>query len=174
MKLDFPVMAASILVAGAVQSLLPPPHGAELALKLPLLPAVALYYIMRRQAPLGIFAALWAGIIIDATGAIPAGTSSVTLAFVAAAVIPLKKYMPEASILASGAAGAATVLLLVVAQYCALRVRTPFRAPATLLLRPLGTLLPLSFAFAPLVAFCLARIDLAAGNVKPEKEVEGE
>jgi rod shape-determining protein MreD len=174
MKLDFPVMAAALLVSAAAQSLMPPLHGAALALKLPILPAVALYYAMRRDNALGLLAALWAGILIDATGAVPAGTSSVTLALIAAAIIPLRQYIPEASALASGVAGVATVLLLAVVQYCALRVRTPFRAPPYLLLRPMATLLPLSFVVAPLVAFCLSRIDLVSGNVKPRKEVEGE
>ncbi|MBQ7722253.1 MAG: hypothetical protein IJT64_05050 [Kiritimatiellae bacterium] len=173
MKLDFPVMAAALLLAAALQSLLPPLHGSALALKLPILPAVALYYVLQRQMPLGIFAALWAGILLDATGAVPAGTSSVTLVIVAAAVMSLKQYMPEASVTVSGLVGMVTVLLLVVVQYCALRTRTPFRAPPYLILRPLATILPLSFVATPLIAFCLSRIDLAAGNVKPRKEVEG-
>ena len=35
MKLDFPVMLALLLVSAAVQTLLPPLHGGELALKAP-------------------------------------------------------------------------------------------------------------------------------------------
>ena len=60
MKLDFPVMLALLLVSAAVQTLLPPLHGGELALKAPLLPSVALYYVLERPHPLGLFAALWA------------------------------------------------------------------------------------------------------------------
>lgn len=172
MKLDFPVMAFSLLLAAALQALLPAPHGGALALKLPLLPAVALYYVLHRQGVLGLFAAVWAGILLDATGSIPAGTSSMTLLVAAVAVISLKKYIPESSVPIAGLLGMALTFALVIVQYCALMARTPFSAPPSLLLRPLTALLPLSFLAAPLVIFCLGRIDLAAGNVKPRKEVE--
>ncbi len=171
MKLDFPVMFALLLVSAAIQTLLPSLHGGELALKVPLLPAVALYYILERQHPLGLFAALWAGIFTDSLGGVPPGTTSFGLFVVALAIFAIRKYLPEARTFVPAALGAATAAFLLLLQYAVLRTRCGFTAPFYLLFRPFLVLTPLAaIATAALVA-AARRIDLMAGNTEPRKEV---
>ena len=171
MKLDFPVMLALLLLAAATQTLLPSFHGGELALKMPLLPSVAVYYVLERQRPLGIFAAIWAGILTDALGGVPPGTSSFGLLAAALLFFALRKFLPEASWLVPAAAGAAVAAYLVLLQYTALRVRHDFDAPFYLLLRPLLIIVPLAAAVTPVIVAAARRIDLMSGNTEPKKEV---
>ncbi len=171
MKLDFPVMLALLLVSAALQTLLPSLHGGELALKVPLLPSVALYYILERQRPLGLCAAVWAGILTDALGGVPPATSSFGLLAVALAIFAVRKYLPEARAFVPAALGAATAAFLLFLQYALLRARSGFAAPFYLLFRPLLVITPLAaLATAALVA-AARRIDLMAGNTEPRKEV---
>ncbi len=170
MRLDFPVMLATLLVAAAAQTLLPSFHGGELALKLPILPAVALYYVLERQWPLGVMAALWAGILTDALGGVPPGTSSFGLLAVALAIFAARKYLPE-TLWIVPALGAAVATLLVLLQYALLRARYGFNAPFHLLLRPLAVVAPLSALVTAAVVAAARRIDLMAGNTEPRKEV---
>ncbi len=170
MKLDFPVMLATLLVAAAAQTLLPPLHGGALALKLPLLPAVALYYVLERQWPLGVLASLWAGILTDALGGVPPGTSSFGLLAVALAVFASRKYLPEAFWLVP-ALGAAATAFLILLQYVFLRARCGFDAPVHLLLRPLAVIAPLAALATAAMVAAARRIDLMAGNTEPRKEV---
>ena len=171
MKLDFPVMLVLLLLAAALQTLLPSLHGGELALKLPLLPAAALYYVLERPRPLGLFAALWAGILTDALGGLPPGTSSLGLLAAALALFAARKYLPETSWILSAAAGATVTAFLVLLQYGVLRARCGFRAPFYLLFRPLAAILPLSALVSAALAAAMRRIDLMAGNTEPKKEV---
>lgn len=171
MKLDFPVMLALLLVSAAVQTLLPPLHGGELALKAPLLPSVALYYVLERPHPLGLFAALWAGILTDALGGVPPGTSSFGLLAVALGVFAVRKYLPEARVFVPAALGAATAAFLVLLQYAVLRARAGFAAPFYLLFRPLLVLAPFAALATAVLVAAARRIDLMAGNTEPRKEV---
>ena len=171
MKLDFPVMLALLLRAAALQTLLPSLHGGELALKAPLLPAVAVYYVLERPRPLGLFAALWAGILTDALGGVPPGTSSFGLLAAALFVSAVKKFLPEASWLVPAATGAAVTLFLVLLQYAVLRTRCGFNAPFYLLFRPLLVIVPVAAVAATAVVAAVRRIDLMAGNTEPRKEV---
>ncbi len=170
MKLDFPVMLAWLLLAAATQTLLPPPHGGALALKLPILPSVALYYILERQRPLGIFAALWAGILTDALGGVPPGTTSFGLLAAALALFAARKVLPETPWLVP-ALGAAIATMLVLLQYAVLRARCGFDAPFHLLFMPLLAIAPLSAAVSAAIAAAARRIDLMAGNTERRKEV---
>lgn len=174
MKLDFPVMLALLILAAFAQAVIPPFHGGLLALKLPLLPAVALYYILDRQKVMAVFAALWAGIATDAVSGIPAGTSSFGLLFAALVIFGVRRYFPEASWILAGLLGAALTAFLVVLQYCVLRGRCGFSAPFYLLSRPLLALLPLSAAASAAIVTAARRLEVAAGNVEPKKEIGGQ
>lgn len=90
MKLDFPVMVAALLIAAALQELLPAISCGPVQCKVQLLPAVALYYIFHRQWQLALFAALWAGILTDALGMLPRGTTSGALFAYALAAVALR------------------------------------------------------------------------------------
>lgn len=174
MKLDFPVMLFWLLIAALVQSVIPPFHGGLLSLKLPLLPAVALYYILDRQVVLAVFATLWAGIITDAASGIPPGTSSFGLLFAALVIFGVRRYFPEASWILAGLLGAALTAFLVILQYCVLRGRCGYSAPFYLLSRPLLLLLPFSAAASAVIVTAARRLDVAAGNVEPKKEIDGQ
>ena len=171
MKLDFPVMLAMLLLAAAIQTLLPSFHGGELALKAPLLPSVAIYYVLERQRPLGLFAALWAGILTDALGGVPPGTSSFGLLAAALFFFAIRKFLPEASWLVPAAAGAIVAAYLALLQYVVLRARCEFNAPFYLLFRPLLIIVPVAAIATMLVVAIARRIDLMAGNTEPRKEV---
>ena len=172
MRLDFPVMLALLLVSAALQTLLPSLHGGELALKVPLLPAAALYYVLERPRPMGLCAALWAGILTDALGGVPPGTSSFGLLAFALAVFSVRKFFPEARAFVPAAIGAAAAAFLVLLQYGVLRARCGFTAPFHLLFRPLLVVVPLAALATAVLAAAARRIDLMAGNTEPKKEVE--
>lgn len=172
MKLDFPVMLVMMLVAAFLQTILPPLHGGALALKLPLLPFVALYYILDRQRVIALFAALLAGIFTDAASGIPDGTTSFGLLFAALVIFGVRRFFPEASWILPGLLGCAVVLFILLLQYCVLRARANFAVPLYLLFRPLLTIMPASFAASCAIVACARRLELAAGNVEARKEIE--
>lgn len=170
MKLDLPVLLLLLLPAAAIQTLLPP-LPLPVPLKLPLLPAVALYYALEREWAIALVAALWAGILTDALGGVPGGTSSLLLLFLACGLLPARKVLPEDSAFPAAAAGAATALVLGLAQYVSMlrRWETPPAFFASL--ASLAALMVLSAAVAVAVFPFARRLDLLAGNVEPRNEV---
>jgi rod shape-determining protein MreD len=169
-KLDLPVMLMMLVTAAALQTLLPPLPLC--LLKPPLLPAVALYYALRRQPQRSLVAALWAGILTDGLGGVPAGTSAFVLLAVALLLLALRQVLPGESWTTAALAGAAVAPLLAGAQALALRRQWECApGPATLLV----TLLVLAAAGALLTAAAAAAgrgLDLWAGNVKTREEIE--
>ena len=170
MKLDLPVLILLLLLAAALQTLLPP-LLLPVPLKIPLLPAVALYYALEREWAVALVAALWAGILTDALGGVPGGTSSIVLFLVACGLLPARKVLPEDSAFPAAAAGAATALVLGLAQYVSLLRRWETPPPFLASLASLAAIALLSAATAIVVAALARRIDLLAGNVKPRNEV---
>ncbi len=170
MKLDLPVLLLLLLPAAAIQTLLPP-LPLPVPLKMPLLPAVALYYALEREWGIALVAALWAGILTDALGGVPGGTTSTLLFFLACGLLPARKVLPEDSAFPAAAAGAATALVLGVAQYISM-LRLWETPPAFLAsFASLAAVAILSAAAAVLVFPLARRLDLLAGNVKPRNEV---
>jgi len=90
MKLDLPVMVAALLVAAAFQDILPAIHCGGATAKIQLLPAIAFYYALARPWQLGLFAALWAGILTDAQSMLQRGTTSFAMLVAAGAAIALR------------------------------------------------------------------------------------
>lgn len=104
--LDFAIMAAALLLASLLQSVLPGIPFGDLSVKIQFLPAVALYYFRRRPWQMSLSAALWAGILIDGLSLLPFGISSFVLfacALVYLAARDLKAPLPRWSALAPGA-----------------------------------------------------------------------
>ena len=93
MKLDYPIMVAALGVAAAVQEVLPAIPVGEPALKAQFVPAVALYYLRHRQWQLSLTAAMWAGVLLDALGSLPFGTSSFALFFIGIVTIIFRRHV---------------------------------------------------------------------------------
>ena len=170
MKLDLPVMAVALVLAAALQETLPPPPIGSPALKVQLLPAIALYYARRRPWPLALTAALWAGILTDALGGLPPGTTSFALLAFCGGVLLLRDTARELSPL--DAIPQAFCLFLVLAFVQAARLDLSGLARDVPLWRGFLSgvkLLPLSVAAAVAADFALARVEAAAGNVEPKK-----
>lgn len=171
MKLDLPVMVAALVLTAALQETLPPPPIGAPALKVQLLPAIALYYARRRPWPVALTAALWAGILTDALGGLPPGTTSVALLAVCGVVLLLRDTSQPLSPLDAIPQALALSLVLAFVQPARLALSGP---PADV---PLWRgflagikLLPLSVAAAVAADCALARVETAAGNVEPKKE----
>lgn len=169
MKLDLPVMLMLLVTAAALQTLLPPLPLC--LLKPPLLPAVALYYALRRQPQRALVAALWAGILADGLGGVPAGTSAFVLLTVALVLLALRQVLPGESWTTTALAGAAVAPLLAGAQALALRRQWECAPGAAALLVTLLVLAVAGALLATAVAAAGRRLDLWAGNVKTREEI---
>ncbi len=169
MKLDIPVMLAALLLAALVQELLPAiPCGAP-ELKLQLLPAVALYYLYRRQWPVALSAALWAGIATDALGGLPAGATSFPLLLIGAVIVAVRDVTERRSPWMAAVPGMVVSLLLGFVQVVCFRhaaetvVKPPFFATLFFFVKTL----PLAAVAAVVLDAVLAHVELLAGNVEP-------
>jgi hypothetical protein len=172
MKLDLPVMVAALLAAAAVQEALPGlpcPASPAGAAKVPLLPGVALYYILARPWQMALCAALWTGILTDALGLLPGGTTVLPLLVAALVGVALRDAKRDRSSVRLFLEAAALLAFLFAAQRLrlALAGTVPLR-PAALASEALRTLPPAAL-FATLAVRALARIDLLAENVTLEK-----
>lgn len=171
MMTNLPVVVMLLGTAAALQCVLPalPFHP----LKVPLLAAVAFYYALERPLLPAVVVALWAGILTDALGGVPPGTSAVFLAFMALITAGLREVMPLASRGGAVLVGAVGAPLLALWQALLLRSNgavIPLSIPLTgaLLLVPGG-------ALATVIARSAGRyLDLRAGNLTPGKEVESD
>lgn len=167
MKLDLPVMAAALLAAAALQCALPP------FAKVPLLPAVALYYILAREWQLALCAALWAGILTDARTFGPGGMTTIPLLVAALAGVAVRDANRRRSVLLLVLQGAALSLFVLAAQRLRLALSTlTLPQPAALLDEALRTIPPAA-VFAAIAFRALQRIDLVAENV-PRQQKGGE
>ena len=169
MKLQYPVLMLLLLTAAALQ-LLPSPAG---AMKFPWLAGVAVYYALNRGLGMAVLAAAWAGILLDALGGVPSGTSVLFLVSMALVVAGVKEMAPENSLVAAALLGAVVSPLLMLAQFLALW-RGGFARPAPgALMVPFDWLVPMGAFAACAAAAAGRRLDLLAANVKGRKEVEG-
>lgn len=172
MKLDLPVMVAALLVAAAMQDILPAIPCGGAAAKIQLLPAVAFYYALSRPWQMGLFAALWAGILTDSQAMLPRGTTSFAMLAAAGATIALR----------AGAAHRTPVQVLFLSipftafAIAAQRVRAALSGIAPLRGQAFAAELLAALPFSAIAAACawraLARIDLMAENTAPFRKEE--
>lgn len=171
MKLDLPMMLAYLLLAAWLQTALPPVPCGPVALKMPFLPCVALYYALDRPWPMAVVAALWAGVLTDALGGLPCGTTSVALPVLSAAVLAVRRLQPEGALLPAAVLGFSMAVVLLLTQALAVRGSLETPPPFLASLKPIPPIALLSAAAAPLFVAIARKLDLAAGNVEPKKEV---
>ncbi len=93
MRLDLPVLVSLTVVAAAVQTALPLTEA--MAIKPPLLTAVAAYYALSRELPLALIAALWIGAVTDVCSGLPFPGTAVWLVALCAALRSLRRYVAE-------------------------------------------------------------------------------
>ena len=171
MKLDLPMLLVYLLGAAGLQSLLPPVPCEPIALKLPFLPCVALYYALDRPWPMAVVAALWAGVLTDALGGLPPGTTSISLTVLSAAILAIRHLLPEGSLLPAALLGFLETVCLLFTQ--ALVVRVSFETPPPFLasVKPIPLIALLGMILAPLFVAIARKLDLITGNVEPQKEI---
>lgn len=171
MKLDLPMMLFYLLAAAGLQTLLPPVPCEPVALKVPFLPCVALYYVLDRPWPMALTAALWAGIFTDALGGLPCGTTTLPIFLLSVAILAIRRLQPEGSLLPAVFLGPSMVMLLMLVQ--AIVVRRTFETPPPFL-RSLKTVVvntAIVAVISPLFVALARKLDLIAGNVEPRKEI---
>lgn len=169
MKLDLPVMAAALIAAAALQEALPalPPFPG--CPKLQLLPGVALYYVLSRPWQMALCAALWAGVLHDALGSLPAGTTTFPLLIAALVGVAIRDAALKRSAVSVFLEAALLLAFILAAQRLRLALAHILPFSATALLREALWTVPLSAATAAFVFRTLSRIDLIAENVVPGK-----
>lgn len=171
MKLDLPVMVAALLLAALLQELIPAIPCGLPSFKLQLLPAVAIYYLYRRQWPVALTAALWAGIATDALGGLPRGTTSLTLLGAGLVIIALRDVQEKRSPWRALLPGMAVAAIAGLVQVFAFRgadgvlSRPPFLRAMAFILKTL----PLAALAAVAVDAVLSKVELMAGNVEPRE-----
>lgn len=166
---ELAVMLILLPAAAVLQTLLPPLPGC--LLKPPLLPGVAVYYALRRPPQRALVAALWAGVLCDGLGGVPAGVSSCCLAVVAVLLLALRRVLAADSWLTAALAGAAAAPLLAACQAAALRRQWETAPGAGVLL---AALLAMAAAGAPAAVAAVAAgqtLDGWAGNLPRKKEI---
>ena len=169
MRLDLPVMLLLLLAAAAAQTLAPP--LAPGYLKAPVLPGVVVYYALCRPPFHALNAALWAGILTDALGGVPQGTSAFFLLFAALLLLALRRVLPEDSAGAAAVLGGILAPALGCTQYLMLRSQWESRPGLGVLTTGLLLLVPAGALVAGLL-FRLARtLDVWSGNVKRKEDL---
>lgn len=172
MKLDYPIMVAALGVAAAVQEVLPAIPVGEPALKAQFVPAVALYYLRHRQWPLSLTAAMWAGVLLDALGSLPFGTSSFALLFIGIVTIIFRRHVVNSSPVSALVPGMALSLALGAVQIFGYNLsgdvfcRISFFAAFWSFIK----LLPVAAVLAAVADAILARVDRDAGNIELSHE----
>ncbi len=173
MKLDLPLMVIALILAAFLQEILPPlPFGA-IRLKVQLLPLVALYYLRHRELAMALFAALWAGILTDATGNLPLGTTSFSLLILGLVVILFREEVEEYSPYSAIVPAACLYPMLCVIQVISLRITyggemgPPFWLSVNSILRNL----PFEIVLAVLIDSFLYRTEIVAANIKPKSKI---
>lgn len=172
MKLDFPVILAFLLLAAAIQCVMPAVTPGELSLKLQLLPAVAVYYMLVREWPVALTAALWAGVLTDALGLTTPGLSSFTLFFIALAMLAFRRVLPESVWFIPAICGAVVEFVLSLVQYVDV-CKTGISPSFSQYLGGQAVLIPLSAAVTALFYIFAEKVELAAGNTEKRKEIAG-
>lgn len=164
MRLDLPVMLLMLLLAAAVQTLSPIlPLG---FLKVPFLMGVVIYYALCRPPFHALNAALWAGILTDALGGVPHGTTSFFLLFAALLLLALRRVLPEDSAGTAAFLGGVLAPTLGFAQYVVLRSQWETRPRMGVLMAGLLLLAPAGALAAGLLFHIGRMLDLWSGNVK--------
>ena len=169
MRLDFPVMVAALVTLAAVQEALPALPAGPAGMKVQLLPAVAFYYSHSRPWQLAVFAAAWAGILTDALGGLPHGTTTFPLLVLALASLAFRSGPAETGFGAAFARMLAWMAFLLLAQHAraAMASLADFSVERCAL-RWVQTA-PLAALASALLARFLWRVDLLAGNVSLER-----
>lgn len=170
MKLNLPVMAMLLGGAAALQVLLPPLPGT--LLKAQLIVAVVIYYALSREASLGLLAAAWAGLLLDALGGLPAGLSTVTLLLLAGGLLAGRAVLGE-SWLTAAAIGMVVTALLLFVQWLTLRSRCIAPPPAGAAAAGIGLATLAGGLLAPLGRAVGSVMDRWAGNISVRQEVGG-
>lgn len=169
MKLDLPVMAASLVALAAAQESLPALFGASGGMKVQLLPAVAFYYSHARQWQLAIFSAAWAGVLTDALGGLPHGTTSISLTALALVALVLRDKPAEPGFGAAFLKTLVWMAFLMLVQHAGAAMAGLADFPASrCAMRWLQTAPVAALASAAFAKF-LWRVDLLAGNVRLER-----
>ena len=169
MKLDFPVMAAALIAAAALQESLPAVPPFPGSAKLQLLPGVALYYVLARPWQMALCSAIWAGVLSDALGSLPAGTTAFPLLVAALVGVAIRDATLKRSAVSVFFEAALLLAFILAAQRLRLAVARLLPFSAMDILRDAVWTVPLSAAIAAFVFRILSRIDLIAENVVPGK-----
>jgi len=92
-RLDLPVLLTLTVAALTAQTALP--AAGWMAVKPPVLTAVAAYYALSRELPLALTAALWIGALTDACSGLPFPVTAVWLVGVCAALRAARRFVAE-------------------------------------------------------------------------------
>lgn len=168
MKLDLPVMAAALIAAAAIQESLPafPFPGCP---KLQILPGVALYYVLSRPWQLALCAALWAGILSDALGSLPAGTTAFPLFAAASVGVAVRDATLKRSAIPVLLDAMPLLAFVLAAQHLRLAAARLLPLSAAAIMREAIWMIPPSAIFAAFTFRILSHIDILAENVVPGK-----
>ncbi|MBM4162937.1 MAG: hypothetical protein FJ222_00595 [Lentisphaerae bacterium] len=93
MRLDLPVLLSLAVVAATAQTLLP--ATSWMAIKPPLLTAVAAYYAFSRELPLALTAALWIGALTDVCSGLSFPVTAVWLLILCGVIRSVRRYLSE-------------------------------------------------------------------------------
>ncbi len=168
MSMELPVMLILLSSATCLQEFLP-----GLPLKIPFLTAAAIYYALCRPPWQAATVALWSGILQDALGGVPLGTTSwlltgATLVIVAVRRVLLRESLMTALLLGGLLSGLQGLWQYVfVARAFVERPGAPWLALATAVLALTGA------GAAGLAFVCGNLLDRMAGNVKVREDVHG-
>ena len=172
MKLDLPVMIAALLVAAALQDTLPGipcPASQATAAKVQLLPAVALYYILDRPWQMALCAALWAGLLTDALGFLPAGTTTLPLLISAILGVAFRDATKRRPILRIFFEGTVLLAFVFASQRLRMALASIMPLSASAIAAEAIRTIPPAAIFATVAFQILSRIDLLAENVSRVK-----
>lgn len=172
MKLDFPVMVAVIVVTAVTQELLPSFYywGGTIAPKIPILPAVALYYSRHREWPIALTAALWCGIFSDGLGEMPRGTTTLSMLVASGVVLALRDVKANGGAWLAAFPGVLLSFWVSVIQAIVYYWKVDYSVSFWWILGVEATILPVVALVAVLVDYLLTKIEFMAGNVEPRKE----
>ena len=169
MKLDLPVMAAALIAAAALQESLPAVPPFPGCAKLQLLPGVALYYVLARPWQMSLCSAIWAGVLSDSLGSLPAGTTAFPLLVAALIGVAIRDATLKRSAISVFLEASLLLAFILAAQRLRLAVARLLPFSAMDILRDAVWTVPLSAAIAAFAFRILSRIDLIAENVVPGK-----
>lgn len=168
MSMELPVMLLLLSSATCLQEFLP-----GLPLKIPFLTGIAIYYALCRPAWQAGTVALWSGILQDALGGVPLGTTSWLLTAATLAIVAVRRVLLRESVLTAALLGGLLAGVQGLWQYAVVSRAFVIRPGAAWLGLSLTTLALSGVAAAALAFVCGRLLDRMAGNVKLREDVHG-